>query len=285
MKYFFISTSHLESRIWFPDDNDFRIGMNYVAVVALATDVTVIAFILMSNHVHFLVLCESEADARHFISDYKKRYGMYFRNKYGKARFLRRNDVDIQEITLRFEAIERVIAYIVVNSVAARVCAAANGYKWGSGSCYFNLNKESGRPLSSMSGRERIAIFKSNAKLPGQWKVGADGFILPESYIPVKLVESIFRTPTRYNYFLQNSSKAKRIKDAEGPAFRDQVILGCFKDLCQTLCNKNGTKDLNDEEQKEIVKQLRWRLGADGRQISRVTGIDLPRVSEMLLSV
>ena len=35
MKHFFlISTDHLEDRLWFRDEEDFRVAMNYVAVAA-----------------------------------------------------------------------------------------------------------------------------------------------------------------------------------------------------------------------------------------------------------
>ena len=39
MRYFFISTKHLEQRLWFKDSEDFKAGMNYVAVVVAMTDI------------------------------------------------------------------------------------------------------------------------------------------------------------------------------------------------------------------------------------------------------
>lgn len=282
--FFFITTDHLETRIWFRDDEDFKVGMNYLAVTAAKTGVTVAAFILMSNHVHILLYC-CRADALHFINLFKQLYGTHYRNKYGDSRFFRRNSVAIDEIDSEDEGLEKVIAYIVMNSVAARICANANGYRWGTGACYFNDNKEVGHPVREMSGRSRIKLFRSRAKIPDSWTVGAGGYILPECYVAVKGVENIFKTPSRYNYFLNASSKAKKARDASGPAFRDQVVLECINDLCVTMFNKKSPSDLNKEEKKELVKQLRWRLSTEVHQISRVSGIKYAEVTEMINSL
>ena len=50
------------------DDEDFKTGMNYAATVAFLVGVNVLAFILMSNHVHFVLACSGEK-ARAFITE------------------------------------------------------------------------------------------------------------------------------------------------------------------------------------------------------------------------
>lgn len=53
--YWLITTEHLKDRLWFKDEEDFKAGMNYVAVMAATMqDIEILAFILMSNHVHFV---------------------------------------------------------------------------------------------------------------------------------------------------------------------------------------------------------------------------------------
>ena len=69
MTFIFISTSHLEKSIWFKDDEDFTVGMNYIAIAAYLANVRVIAFILMSNHIHVLVECPMDS-AIEFINKY-----------------------------------------------------------------------------------------------------------------------------------------------------------------------------------------------------------------------
>ena len=55
-KIFLLTTEHLEDGLWFRDEDDFKVAMNYVAIEAARhPEVVVLAFILMSNHVHFLL--------------------------------------------------------------------------------------------------------------------------------------------------------------------------------------------------------------------------------------
>jgi REP element-mobilizing transposase RayT len=73
-RIYLLSTDHLEESLWFREDEDFKVGMNYVAIeVARKPNVSVLSFILMSNHVHF-VLKGTREDAIAFVEDFKMRY-------------------------------------------------------------------------------------------------------------------------------------------------------------------------------------------------------------------
>ena len=80
---YLVTTDHLCDKIWFRDEEDFRVAMNFVAVVAASSTALVLSFILMSNHVHFL-LSGSEGEASAFIDKFKQLYGKYYRRKYGQ---------------------------------------------------------------------------------------------------------------------------------------------------------------------------------------------------------
>ena len=55
-KIYLLTTSHLEKCLWFRDEEDYRVAMNYVAIqAACCPEVVVLAFVLMSNHVHFVL--------------------------------------------------------------------------------------------------------------------------------------------------------------------------------------------------------------------------------------
>lgn len=55
IEFYLVTTDHLTESIWFRDDQDFKTGMNYVAIIALVSGIKVLAFILMSNHVHLVL--------------------------------------------------------------------------------------------------------------------------------------------------------------------------------------------------------------------------------------
>ena len=288
-KYYLVTTDHLETGLWFREEKDFVAGMNFVAIQAHKSKVTVLAFILMSNHVHF-VLCGRWKEVKAFIDGLKSRHSKYLHLKYGTFEFLRRNGVDIQEVSSLDEGFEKAIAYTQMNSVAANICSHPSQYPWGTGPLFFNASKRSGTRLGDLSKRARIRSFHCcDGDLPSEWLVGEEGYILPESFVDIQSVESIYRTPKRMNYFLVNSSKAKKRLEAPGdgsmPAFRDQVILTALPDLYRSLFQKQCFEELTSEEQAESLRQIRFRFCSNVHQIARVTGLSYEEAARMLDSV
>lgn len=284
MTFFLVTTDHLETRLWFRDDEDFKSGMNLVAVTAYSVGVRVLSFILMSNHVHF-VLEGDEEKVLQFITEFKRAYSRYLSHKYGSRDTLRRNGTDVQGLPLDGESLERAIAYVQMNSVAANICTRPEAYPWGTGNTFFQVVAGKGRPLGELSARARYRTMHSKANLPDNWIVGEDGYVLPESYVTVRFVESLFRSPKRMNYFLQNSSKAKRALsrlDMNLPSFRDQTLLAVLPDLCQSLFRERDIHLMNREQQAVLVEEIRRRFSADVNQIARIIGISYSEIASMM---
>ena len=284
-KNWLVTTDHLEEELWFRDVEDFKVAMNLVAVQSVCCpDVQLLAFILMTNHVHFVQKGEKR-DVELFIRQFKQRYSIYYSKKWGIKKFLKLNGVDIREIPGEEEALERTIAYVQMNCVAANICAHPSQYPWGTGSTFFSLSPHIGTKIGDLSVRERERMLHSNCrKLPGHWTITPDGYILPGEYVSVKVVEALFRTPKRMNYFLSNSSKAsKMIEAAEHlPAFRDQIILAALPDLCRSLFQKESFQMLSEDEQAEYMRQIRFRFSADLNQIARVCGLSYANAAHLI---
>lgn len=282
--YWLVTTEHLKKGLWFRENEDYRVGMNYVAITALVCGIMVLAFVLMSNHVHFVLYCTWE-EAQRFINEYKEECSRFLSRKYGVKELLRKTKVDIQRISPDDESFERAVAYAQMNPPAANICLHPSGYPWGTGATFFSSRREKGVRIGSMSKRSLAKLLHTKRSLPAEWLIGEDGYILPESYVPVSLVESIFRTPKRMNYFLQNSSKARRRQEFKGnelPSFRDQVLYSVLPDLCQSLFGRYSVSELDLEQRSELVRQFRRRFSADVRQIARVTSIPLEDVVRSL---
>lgn len=282
--YWLVTTEHLKEGLWFREDDDYKVGMNYVAVLSFLLGVTVLSFTLMSNHVHFVLYCTHD-DARLFIDAFKKNCSRFISKKYGIKEALRRNKVDIQRISPDDESFHWAVAYVEMNPVAANICLHPSAYRWGTGRSFFQVSPPKAVRLGTLSINAARRLLHSKQTLPSDWLVGEDGYILPESYVPVKLVESIFKTPRRMNYYLQNSSKAKRrreLQENELPSFRDQVLYAAIPDLCRSLFGKNDASDLNDEQRQELVRQIRRRFSADIHQIVRVTSFSMEDVARFL---
>ena len=282
MKFWLVTTEHLIDRLWFKDTEDFKKAMNIVAILAATLPVSVIAFVLMSNHVHFVLGCDEET-ARIFITRFKKLYAQYFEKKYSSRELLRKNGIDIRPLTIGDESFEKAVAYTLMNPVAANICRHSFLYPWGTGELFFSENKPKVTRVDSFSGRALARILHSRADLPGKFLVDERGYVNPSSYVPVKFVESVFATPKRMNYFLTSSSKARQVNDL--PSFPDQLVLSAIGALCSSLFHKGSVADLTDEQAAELFKQIRYRFSADPAQIARVAGIPYDTVARLLDSL
>ena len=280
--FWLVTTDHLTDKIWFKDDEDFKKGMNIVAVLAATMNVKVISFILMSNHVHFVLWCDREL-ADEFISRFKKLYSQYYSKKYGPCGFLRDNGVDIKPLVIGDESFEKGVAYVLMNSVAAKICLHPTQYPWGTGNTFFNIQPITGRKIGDLTGRARARLLESKIQVPDDYFVDERGFINPASYVPVEFVENVFRSPKRMDWFLKNSSKAKRLNESkEAPSFSDQLLVAAIHDLSVSLFRKNGIEELNESQCAELFRQIRFRLSADPAQIARVSGQSYEKVCELL---
>ena len=279
-----VTTDHLEDGVWFREEPDFKVGMNYVAVLAASSPVAILAFILMSNHVHFVLLGRKE-DAEAFINELKRRYSKYLQYKYGSEKALKANSVDVKLISFGEESAERAIAYVQMNCVAANICLQPTQYPWGTGNLFFNATHPKGVRLDSLSERARFRLLHTRAKLPGHWIVGEGGYILPSSYVKIDYVERIFRNPKRMDYFLRNSSKAKlrlESKDDALPSFKDEVVLAALPELCRTLFSKLSFKELSDAQKTEVLRQLRFRFSSNIHQLARVVGLSYDETARLM---
>ena len=279
-----VTTEHLEDGVWFREEQDFVVGMNYVAVLAASSPVAILAFILMSKHVHFVLLGKRD-DAREFINEFKRRFSKYLQYKYRSEKALKNNPVDIKLIPFEEEAAERAIAYVQMNCVAANICLQPTQYPWGTGNLFFNAAPQKGVRLDSMSERACFRLLHTRAKLPGHWLVGEDGYILPSSYVRVDYVERIFRNPKRMDYFLRNSSKAKlRLESKEDaqPSFKDEIVLAALPELCRTLFSKLSFKELSETQKTEVLRQLRFRFSSNIHQLARVVGLSYDETARLM---
>ena len=281
IQFWLVTTEHLENSLWFKNEDDYKAAMNYVAVLAYLLHVKVVAFVLMSNHVHFVLECSRE-EAMAFITRFKKNYSQYYSKKYSHSGLLSRNGVDIREVQIGDESFERAVAYVQMNPVAANICLNATQYPWGTGNMFFNVQPVQGAKVKDLGVRELISIIHSKTTLPVSWILDAGGYIHPSSYVPVQWVESVFRTPKRMNYFLASSSKARRTNEA--PGFSDQLILSAIRDLSISLFRKSGFAELDEPQSAELMRQLRYRFSADPNQLARVTGLSYSRTCELLES-
>lgn len=274
MNFWLATTDHFSDRVLFKKKSDFVIAMNYVAVLKHITGANILAFIIMSNHLHFVFEC-TKNEAIDYMNRLKTLYGRYFAKEYGVKDILRLNNVHLEPLFLEDESLHRAIAYVLMNSVSARLCLYMNDYPWGSGRVYFNAVQPGGVRIGTLSKRARQRILKTWAELNSEWILLNDGYISPSCYISYKFVESLFRTPARLKFFLDSSSKAIPKQNAwpNSPGFSDQTIVSAANDYRRTVFQKREKDSLTPEQTEELARQLRRRFSLDIAQLCRILNL------------
>lgn len=180
MKYYHVYTKGLEDDVIFLERPDYIVGMNYVAVACFQTGVSILAFVLMSNHFHFVIKADRH-EAERFISLYKQMVSRYILRKYGKSCFLRRVATSCDEICLLDEGLKRCIAYVLDNPVKAGLFCVPQGYEWSSAGCYFSEigQSDDGVPVSGLSSRELRRILHSHVVPDSSYRLNSHGYVTP----------------------------------------------------------------------------------------------------------
>ena len=150
MNYYHLCTEGLGETVMFRDNEDYVTGINYLAVCQIALNqiapnqitpnqitpkkIEIIAFCLMSNHLHIVAKGEN-AILKKFIISFKRRYSMWLARKYNEHKILHRTAFTIKEIDST-EYLKQVIAYVLRNPIAAGINVSPFQYKWSSASCH-----------------------------------------------------------------------------------------------------------------------------------------------------
>ena len=282
MAYYHVYTKGLEDCEMFRDREDFITGMNLLAVVCCTVDVRLLAFVLMNNHVHFVVK-GSYREVEKFISLYKNLLSRYLGRRYGLVKFLHRLETSISVVEDGGDALKRLIAYVLNNPVKAGINCTPQGYEWSSARCYFNQCDSTADTcavgeLGVVFARN---IFHTNKKLPADWRVNSSGYVTPESYVDVKAVEMCYGRSRSFEYFLSASLTSKRSL-AENIVFKDEILRSALKELLEKKYDVGSVADLDEFMTKHLLRDLRVRFTASHKQLARVLGLKLDEVMRYL---
>ena len=280
MRYYHVYTKGLVSDIIFRDEEDYIVGMNLVAIAHFKTNVKILAFVLMSNHVHF-VIYGNRTTVMQFINIYKSLVSIYINHRYQEHSILKRVETSCDEIEMTGDALKRIIAYVLDNPVKAGSESLALYYLWGSASCYFSANMPiEGRPLSSYGVRELRRMLHSNVVLPSDYIMTSRGYISPSSYVDFRMVECIFGKARSFEYFLSTSASSRQMRK-DVLMFSDTLIKRAFVEILKTKYNCT-LGELDSDMRRNLLNDLRKHFNTSAKQLSRVTGLPLKDVLEVM---
>lgn len=283
--YYHICSDGNHASAIFLDPDDFRAAMNRIAVCSLRLRVTILAFVLMDNHFHFIIQAASEDDAYRFAQEFKRLTGLHQTVKYHQPCSLRKLPVKVLPI-MDDEALKTAICYVLKNPTKARISMFYD-YPWGTGALYFRKAGGTASRVSSVSSFTQDTIrtmCRTRVAIPADWRV-SDGILIPENYVPVEKVEQLFRTTRSFMYYLSLN------KDDE-----IEQEMGLWNDLRLTdselrqerdlyAKEKFGTyrlRDLSLRERAQIARYLRHKYLCSKKQVARIVQLPFETVERVV---
>ncbi len=260
----------------FEDTQAFISGMNIVGICSLKCDITILTFILMDNHVHF-ILYGSFSACTSFKEKFLHRYALWYSNRYsGKKYETIEFDMKIMEDE---KYILNSITYVLKNSVSAGYAFCIEDYPWSSGGLYFRMSERmnaitSGwKSVSEMTVRERRNTLQTQTEVPGSWKVTPEGYLWPGNYIGYRMVEKLFRSPRSFTFFMGHG-KEEEVGVHKNIALPDTEVREKAIGICRRLYDKTNLRSLSVEERLTIGRKLRKEYGCSLKQIARIVHIE-----------
>lgn len=279
--YFHICTDGRKLPWLFQDESDFIAGINRIAVCYLKTGVVVIAFVLMDNHVHF-VLYGTILKCKEFIKLYKRLTGMWILQKYGISDYLRLLPTEIIKIENE-ESLLNTVAYLDRNPLMAGYKYMHGEYPWGSSKYVFReissagLSRDGFRPLSSLTRRKQREVLNSKVIFPESWLINDSGMIHPLSFLCVSKLESYYKSPIRYSYFLAKKQEGiveQELEHSQKLFIPDRELRPIVTEMARSNFEGRNIMQLNVSERLFIAKHLRRNYASTIKQISRMVHLD-----------
>ena len=204
--------------------------------------------------------------------------GMTARDGDGLNDFLRLLPTNILLLDTE-ERLLNTIAYIDRNPVVSGYRYLTTEYQWGSARYVFkNSRKEIDvKPLSTLSRRCQRSMLGTRVVLPGDWRIDGKGMICPDSFIDASVIESYFKTPARYSYFL--SKKLEGVVEHELESSQRTFILDIeLREIVRKMVSQDFGKDsiteLDVNARLAIARKLRYSYASTLKQISRMVHLD-----------
>ncbi len=189
--------------------HDYKMMISRIAQSALRNDTSILAYAVMSNHVHLVVQTEKESK---FIKTLRSSYTQSFNHRYKRKGCLG----DEGFYRLELEGIQHqqdAITYVLQNPWHHKVTDNPFDYPYSSMNLYYRRNHLE-KPLQYADRDKNKRLLNRNVSLNARVEYGPSGMIIPESFVQIQMVENIFGTYTSF-YMLTHRKNYKEWKDKQ----------------------------------------------------------------------
>lgn len=274
--YYHCATKGLPDDILFSSREQFIAGMNRVGfcLVSLNFSVIIIAFVLMDNHVHF-ILYGTEEECKKFMDQYKRFTEIWLGNNSPNEQN-KRWDIGCWIISNKEKLMEK-ICYVLRNPLVAGMGVHPLFYPWGSGLLMFTSTDKPSTDanltaVGEISTYQQRKLFKTKIKIPSEWLITPEGMIWPGSYVSYKRAEAAFDSV--YNFMYELNKKIEDVVNQEmygsDISLPDKDVLVIARSSAADHFNENDLDLLSIPDRLELCRILHKTHSIDIKQVGRL---------------
>lgn len=283
--FWHICTDGNSQEIIFTSVKDFIAAMNALAIVLHGSGVQLIAFILMNNHVHFIMEGKKEKCLEVF-ERFKKKLDRYL-SREGRANVLSNFKCDDPIAIETLDQLRTEICYVHRNMYVVRNDILPHTWPWGSGMLYFNpaFVQTQTKSFNELTHQDRRLnyFYGRETEMPDNY-VCANGYILPESFVSYKRGELFFRHASNYYYSLNKNHEAyslvaRRLGDSQ--VLNYEEIYSASVAISHDKWKNSKPATLPQDAKMELAKALHFDYKVGNYDISRVLKLDQSILAEL----
>lgn len=269
--YYHCASKGLEDSLLFYSREHYIAGMNRVGFCHLKVpEVIIIAFVLMDNHVHF-ILHGTDEDCKRFMACYKKLTGYYLATKHDTR--LLDFEYGCWLIPNKEKLMEK-ICYVLRNPMAAGINILPTNYLWGSGTLLFNDNQTESlfHTIGGTTEYFRRKIFGTKLEIPNDWLINDEGMIWPGSYVDGSRAEYVFGSMVNFMFELnkKNEDLVNREMYGREISLNDNDLLSIIRKESEDTFGESDISLLTVDQRLELIRSIRKTYGSDKKQLGRL---------------
>lgn len=209
-----------EYDVLFRKDEDYRRVFNSLALAVFETKSTLLAYAIMSNHIH---VCVQTNALSKLISKLQRSYDHYFKYKYDQSRILKDSDHMIIEIK-GLRHCQTAISYILRNPLHHGVSITPFAYEYSSINAYFRKEMDNSIVMPSKYISKKKGNVCHTRHVPKELYYDNNGQLSIDCIIDSNQVEMIYGTVQDFMFDMARRSTKKWREDQEVDANGSDVV-------------------------------------------------------------
>lgn len=281
--FYHVYSKPLEIDLLYRNDEELKIIINLITLSIMISRCRILAFAIMSNHIHF-ILEGPESACTEFVNSLLEKLGNYYRHN-GRGRVtdsIQFSCAHIEDLRqLRTE-----IAYVIRNPFVVRTDVNLFACPMTSGHLYFNpFLKREGVPADSLKGRalRDFTRTRKDVELSSEIYV-LDGVAQAWSFVDYERTMSFFDNARQFIMCAVKSVEAQievALRYNESVLLNDQELFSVAMKIARESFKCEKLSDLGRQELSLLALELKNRYRISNAQISRVCRIPRGDVDAM----